>query len=247
MSESTDVVLSGEGFSEEKESHPWDMQPGETVRSYGAFLDFRDMGSGRKLTTLHKHYQNLTSYDKSPSARASSDLPREPPTLSYQVLRDWSMKHKWHDRIAAWEQWEAGRSADLWAQRRAEKREADWEDGQMLREGAREILRKIPDHRVVRTKFIKGKRQQIVGKDGKLYEIQLEPDREIITRDVNTETALKAMSTGEELQGQAIGESGDGGAERLTIREVTYERISKEELHAIQETLVALEREKGKS
>jgi hypothetical protein len=160
------------------------------------------------------------------------------------VLRDWSRKHHWFERASQWDQWIASRATELWAQRRADLREADWEDGELMRESAREIVADMPHHREVRRRLVKGKRQEIIGQDGKQYTVQLEPDVLEVTLALNADTALRAVKAGSELQHSAVGT--DEAAERLTIRgEVTYERIPREALSAIRDALMSQARQAG--
>lgn len=226
------------------EAHPWDKQPGETVRSYGAFLDFRDMGSGRALTSLHKHYLELTKHAQNPSGRAVSAPPPAAATSCLQVLKDWSRKHYWFDRAGQWDQWMANRESEIWAQRRAELRESNWDDGEMLRDVGRQIMEEVPKFRTIKRRFVPGKTQQIIGQDGREYTVQLEPDREVVTVAVNAELGLRAVKTGSDLQKDA---TGDGeSAERITIEgTVRYEKIPRADLDAIRGALMARVREAG--
>jgi hypothetical protein len=70
-------------------SNLWDKQDKETARSYAAFCDYRDMGTGRSLRALHEQY--------------SSTFPTKPPTLKENTLFTWSTKNEWQRRVLAWD------------------------------------------------------------------------------------------------------------------------------------------------
>lgn len=59
---------------------PWDRQPNETAKAYAAFTIYRDMGSNRTV-------------------RATA----EELTKSEQLIKTWSGKHRWVERVSAWD------------------------------------------------------------------------------------------------------------------------------------------------
>lgn len=69
---------------------PWDRRPGESVRAHQMFRRYRDLGPLRTLDVLVDDAANVT--------------PR--------TLREWSGRHDWRDRAAAWDD-EVHRVEDL--------------------------------------------------------------------------------------------------------------------------------------
>jgi len=71
----------------------WDKQEKDTTKSYTAFCDYRDMGTGRSLRALVKQY--LAQYNSNSQAK--------PPARTEQTIFAWSTKNNWQKRIAAWD------------------------------------------------------------------------------------------------------------------------------------------------
>lgn len=59
---------------------PWDRQPSETAKAYEAFCVYRDMGLKRNVRAVAAHL-----------------------TKSEQLIKGWSSRHKWPDRIREWD------------------------------------------------------------------------------------------------------------------------------------------------
>lgn len=67
----------------------WDMQPGETAKSYAAFCAYRDLGSDRSLMkTVPVLFPDLGSTK---------------PVTKQHRLQEWSAKHKWVSRCEAYD------------------------------------------------------------------------------------------------------------------------------------------------
>ena len=61
-------------------AEPWEMQPTDTVKSFEAFQVYRDLGKTRSLPQV-----------------------AEKLSKSETIIKRWSAKHNWQERIAAWE------------------------------------------------------------------------------------------------------------------------------------------------
>lgn len=61
-------------------AEPWERQPGESVKAFGAFALYRDMGTDR---STRKVAQQLGK--------------------SVAMIQRWSSSHKWTDRVDAWD------------------------------------------------------------------------------------------------------------------------------------------------
>lgn len=106
-------------------SKPWELQKGETVKQFEAFCEYRDMG---KTRSLQKVAEKLAK--------------------SETLIKRWSAKNSWIDRVAAWED-EQDRlirielTRDIGAMR---KRHADIASAMLIK--AARALQKIPDDEI---------------------------------------------------------------------------------------------------
>lgn len=107
------------------ETKPWERQDEETVKQFEAFCIYRDLGKGRSLQ------------------KVSTQLSK-----SMTLMKRWSAKNDWIERVAAWED-EQDRlirielTRDIGAMR---KRHADIASAMLLK--AARALQKIPDDEI---------------------------------------------------------------------------------------------------
>lgn len=103
----------------------WEMQPTDTVKSFEAFQVYRDLGKTRSLQQV-----------------------AEKLSKSETIIKRWSAKHNWQERIAAWEA-EQDRlirielTKDIGAMR---KRHADLANAMLIK--AAKALKAIPDSEI---------------------------------------------------------------------------------------------------
>lgn len=149
---------------------------GESRKANDALRDYYDMGSGRALRKLLVIYK-----------RQAEDDPQTifPPTPSWTTLSRWSGLFHWKKRVAAQKDMDEAERAALWAQRRLEVQEKDWEQSEKLRGLAGKILDEGP-------LFIKQQRRFVKGEEGK-------PDQVIITMALNGALGVKAAEAGSKL------------------------------------------------
>ncbi len=105
----------------------WDRRKGESEGAYQAFLTYRDLGQDRTLERVNSTYTG--------------------PISKINSLRIWSASHKWVDRARAWDNYlqrerdkETARHAREMERRRLKQIEDAWEDGELLRVKARDML-----------------------------------------------------------------------------------------------------------
>jgi hypothetical protein len=155
---------------------------GETAKAHAAFLDYVLMGPGRSLRKLYAKYRQ----------RIASGSPAEkPPTRRVKTLFEWSVKHDWQTRLAAFNDERDRRDQEAWEARRKAVREADWEAGEALRDLAADILAETPN-------FLKTTRRLVKGKGG-------QPDREVLTVGIEIAALIKALELASKLQALAAG------------------------------------------
>jgi len=73
------------------ERAPWERQPGETVRAYAAFCVYRDLFPQER--SLRRAAEELAKTD--PKSRRAEAILR--------VLKAWSAKYRWVERVKAWD------------------------------------------------------------------------------------------------------------------------------------------------
>lgn len=140
---------------------------GETDKSYQAFCDYCELGLARSLESLIARYR---------SQLVTNALPK-PPTDSLGTLKRWSYTYDWQKRLPAYEEAAAKErdevSREVWAERRREILEADYQLGKKLRDMATnmaEQLAQVPF--TTQRKYIKAKVNPETG--------EFEPAKEII-------------------------------------------------------------------
>ena len=191
---------------------------GETTKGHAAFIDYALMGPGRSLRKLCDRYRGQK--DGEPGAE-------KPPTTRVATLEEWSAKHEWQKRIAAWDkERQQVEQAHIDTRRRA-LLEANWETGEALRGLAADILAQAPN-------FLKTTRKLVKGHEG-------QPDREVITLGIDIAAMLKALALANEFQQQAVGmpqKSVDvtSGGESVGVT-VDLSNLSIEQLTALAKTL----------
>lgn len=96
---------------------PWDMQPDETARAYQAFQAYRDAGAGRSLEKIAQDGIKAVS-----------------------TLRTWSVKHRWAERVRAFDAEAARRASEKSLNEHAEVRTRQAGLGRMMQaRGAQRI------------------------------------------------------------------------------------------------------------
>ena len=148
---------------------------GETRKANDALMDYWLMGPGRSQLKLWNSYLIVTE--------------PLPPTRRLPTIKGWSIDYQWQARVNRAK--EIQDTADLaeWERCRFEVRQGDWELGNRLRDVANEIVDHAP-------KFYNRTKKFIKGKDG-------QPDREIITIQLDYHAAAKTAKLASDLQRQA--------------------------------------------
>lgn len=113
----------------------------EPMRWYNRFVFYREMGPDRSLLGAYKVY---LSQNGSERTRKSAILSVPPRWLRSAEL--W----QWKARAEAWDMENIQRKEAEWAERRRLVQEADFADGQKLRELVQEFLELFPQFREVR-------------------------------------------------------------------------------------------------
>jgi hypothetical protein len=155
---------------------------GETPKAHIAFVDYVLMGPGRSIRKLHAKYCERI---------VSGSNAEKPPTKRLPTLFEWSVKHDWQARLAAFSEERDRREQEAWEARRRAVRQADWEAGEALRDLAADILAETPN-------FLKTTRRLVKGKGG-------QPDREVLTVGIEIAALLKALELASKLQALAAG------------------------------------------
>jgi hypothetical protein len=83
---------------------PWERQPGETTPAWHAFVTYRDLGFHRSILKT-QHALEAAKPAATKKRPASTKPATKPPTRQHRHghLTDWSVKHRWVERAAAWD------------------------------------------------------------------------------------------------------------------------------------------------
>jgi len=174
----------------------WERQPWDTSASWDRFVTYYlAQAAPRSVDEAYRRYRLQKDGIPVTSKRAPG------------VWRTWSRGQdsqgnpipgavSWDARAKAYDEYLAKKERDayeaLWLARQMEVREADWTQGQRLRQIASDILDKAP--------LYDGKRRVIQGKDG-------DPIREITVLVPKVQEAINASKIASDLQRQAAGMS----------------------------------------
>ena len=202
------------------ETHPLAKRNGESgwresTKSHQALLDYWMMGSARSLPKLADRYNTLPEY-------IQPDHPsyRDPPTRQLQTLKRWSSEHEWQKRIGQAQLLWIEEMEETWRTRQLEIRDADYHQGQRLRDAIEEVVAQIPN-------FIQ-QRRRVTEENGRT--------REIVTIRLNESFFLKALQLASDLQRKASGldkstivHEGTGDSGQILI-ELTDSNISPEDV-----------------
>ncbi len=115
---------------------PLSRLPGETARAFEAFQDFIALGTMRSMRLLAVSYRERIETGG-----------EKPPTKSEKVIEDWSAKYHWRARLGRLLEIRAAEREARMAERQAQLEEADWRDGQELRQRVVELLAEFPKFR----------------------------------------------------------------------------------------------------
>lgn len=167
------------------EETPLEKIPGETQRANLALFDYYSLGPGRSMQTLLNRYKE--------------DIAKglKPPTRRFSTLLDWSRFNGWQERVAAQERIDRAKIQARWLERQDAIREADYLQGEKIRQLADDALSQAPA-------FLKQKRRVIKGQKGKEGEAD-EPDQIIITMAIDAKLIVQAAKTASDLQRRAAG------------------------------------------
>ena len=116
-------------MAKENTPKPWERQPDETTKPFEAFCTYRDMGRERSL------------------AKVAEKLSK-----SEQIMKRWSAKFSWVDRVTAWDdeqeriEREIAQKEQSKAIREMRKRHADLASAMLVK--AAKALKAIPDDEV---------------------------------------------------------------------------------------------------
>lgn len=151
----------------------------ESKNCNAALQDYALMGMGRSLAKLLAQYEE-----------AESNLAQAVPTLSSNTLSYWSDYFAWQERVARWTEIQDAEELVRWQGRRDEIRNADYAQGDAMRELATKVLEAGPQ-------FVKTTRRVQKLPDGN--------EREIITMAIDIHGAAKLIEMGSKLQRLSAG------------------------------------------
>lgn len=146
----------------------------ESEKAHDALRDYYYMGSNRSYAKLHAEYLEQSQHSAI-----------KPPTVRRYAIDTWGHKNQWVERVAAQKAIDDAEREALWAARRLEVQEQDWEMAGKLRDVAGRILDEAP-------LFVKQQRQLIKGEGG-------QPDQVVITMALNAQLAVQAAQAGSKL------------------------------------------------
>jgi hypothetical protein len=183
---------------------------GESRRANQALRDYVDMGAGRSLTKLYSLYRD----------RIATGYQPKPPSSRLPTLKTWSTNYGWQARLTAIEKIQNEADRQLWADRRKQIIQRDYEQADELRALADMILAAAPSYVLSSRRFIPAKKD----KDGSF----IEPEREIITEALDGRLLVQALRAASDLQRRASGLD-----ERLFLMNIDMTRLTDDQLLAI--------------
>jgi hypothetical protein len=167
---------------------------GESKQANKALMDYAEMGGRRSIRDLFEFYSKQ---------KLSENQADNPPTGKISTLWTWSARHKWQERVARFDEIEKREREQKRIQEREERRrlleEADWEDGQQLRQRVLEFLEELP-------KFLKTSEQTKVEEViDKVTGQSIKQVTKVIVTKLNTSLPqlAQAMKVASELQRMA--------------------------------------------
>jgi hypothetical protein len=134
------------------EDDPLGRIKGETAKHHRAINDYAQLGAGRSLTKLIKHW-------------ARHPTPEPTPTKHLRTLKLWSAKYQWQARIAAWAAQRTAEERLIWQERELAARTQNWE----IAEAAAAIVLETLIEQAPR--LIRSSRREVKQPDGKIREI----------------------------------------------------------------------------
>lgn len=182
------------------------VRPGESRKANAALRDYVFMGTSRSIESLYNRYRE--AYERDPQYK--------PPSLSRSNLYTWSSRMRWQERLDRFLELEDARLRAEWEERARKIREADYQDGEELRALHRRIMQEAPNYIKTRRRIVRGT-PRVVDPNGKTIQPG-EPDKEIITVQLDINLLIRALKTGSDLQRLAAGLETDRTASDVTER-----------------------------
>lgn len=181
--------LSGE-YAPDREV--WEQQPNESDEWYGRFHHFLLLGSER---TLEETFRTMKAAG---TLNSEAERPHEG---WYSTAYKW----RWKERARAWDGHQYQQIEELWLERQAQLREADWLAGQQLRDLATRLLMQLPES--VRESLTLSQLVKALEIGSKLQRLAADEPTDIINLsgaalDDNLASALAALA---ESQGRGTG------------------------------------------
>lgn len=169
------------------------VKPGESRKANAALRDYVYMGASRSIDSLYERYREAKARDPQ----------YKPPTLSRSSLYTWSSRNRWQERLDRFLELEDERIQREWDERTRKIRESDYQDGEELRALHRRIMAEAPNFTKTRRRIIRGE-PRVVDDNGKTIKPG-EPDKEIITVQLDINLLIRALKTASDLQRLAAG------------------------------------------
>ena len=163
--------------------------PGETARALQALHDFEAMGGGRSVSLLTKKYRESPEYDG-----------KKPPSTSLDTLTRWSTRFHWQDRIARLLEIRAAEREAIRLARFKALEDADWTQGQALREKVEGLLAEME-------KFSTARVQETTGPDGeklKIITVKFKPSLGQMSMAAKVASELQRLAVGAATQNSRL-------------------------------------------
>lgn len=171
---------------------PLERTQGESKRANAALHDYVYMGPGRSLRKLHARYLG----------QANSASGAKPPSTFLTTIENWSAHFWWQERLAVWEKIQAQEKEHLWAERRKQQCDEEWELHDELAKLARQILAESP-------KFLKSTRRVVKSTGQEIITLAL--DTNFLVKAIDLSSKLGRLAAGMDTERQRLEHSGPGG------------------------------------
>jgi len=114
---------------------------GESLKAHGAFMDYWQLGKGRSYEKLYRIY--------------AEEKLKKPPARHLNSLKLWGARYAWQARVARAQELADAALEAQWAERRAAARDAGWDDGELLRKSAQQLLQFLARWRETETQEVR--------------------------------------------------------------------------------------------